>query len=168
MPTNAAYNRAQLAAGRLRLEMLGLAIKHAVADEAEWVGQAVVNVIQAQLARPVFPRSAPGGWPARETGRLSGLAPSFNARPSALRKGTGSPATGYQFSVDVNRALDNVSIEIGSPMEYAPYLEMGTRRMAARPHLRRAADIVEPTIGPRLASAIVAAETRVATGSRVA
>ena len=35
-------------------------------------------------------------------------------------------------------ALDGKSVYIGSNIEYAPYVEIGTSKMAAKPYLRRA------------------------------
>lgn len=65
------------------------------------------------------------------TYRISGTNRTYQAsapnEPPASR--TGDLRTSYRFQVTDNYA------EIGSPLEYAPYLEYGTRKMSPRPHL---------------------------------
>ncbi len=47
---------------------------------------------------------------------------------------TGNLRSSLNFSVSEDEA------EVGTPVEYAPYVEYGTSRMAARPYLRPALD----------------------------
>lgn len=50
--------------------------------------------------------------------------------------------------------IDSNTIEIGSDMEYAPYVEYGTSRMAAQPHLTPAFLQSEETFKVRLKEAM--------------
>ena len=39
------------------------------------------------------------------------------------------------LKASITRAVDNNNAFVGSPLEYAPYLEFGTRRQKAQPYL---------------------------------
>lgn len=43
--------------------------------------------------------------------------------------------------------------EVGTPVEYSPFVELGTARMAAQPYLRPSLDALEPKL-PKLAGDI--------------
>jgi HK97 gp10 family phage protein len=101
---------------------IGVGGKAGLAD----VGVVVSNRVRQKLSTPgtgrtyrrasvVHVASAPGKPPAVDTGRLRA---SYTWR-------TGVDARGPY-------------VEIGTNVLYAPFLEFGTRRMAARPHLRPA------------------------------
>jgi HK97 gp10 family phage protein len=101
---------------------IGVGGKAGLAD----VGVLVSNRVRQKLSTPgtgrtyrrasvVHVASAPGKPPAVDTGRLRA---SYTWR-------TGVDARGPY-------------VEIGTNVLYAPFLEFGTRRMAARPHLRPA------------------------------
>ena len=65
--------------------------------------------------RPPHVASAPGQPPAPDTGRLRA-----------------------SYSASVDRTKGGAELTVGSGVEYAAYLEFGTTKMAARPHLRPA------------------------------
>lgn len=87
---------------------------------------AKVNASQPHRAGPNT-GSAPGGGPAVRTGRLRGsitwrFAQDFGTLGSLVTGGSG------------------MAVEIGTNVEYAQFVELGTSRMAARPFLRPALD----------------------------
>lgn len=115
------------------------------------VGIEAVNVVKVKLSQPGTGRtykrrgiehraSAPGQPPAVDTGRLR----------SSYTYETGSDGQ------------DDVVI-VGTDVDYAPPLEFGTSRMAARPHLRPAVEEVRPQI-PRIIAEEWAAAQRAASG----
>lgn len=114
------------------------------------IGIEATNVIKVLLTHP--PISVPGEPPGLRTG---GLRLSYNydvsnlGRSSVLRIGSDA-ATRRPIS--------------GEAVDYAKYLEFGTRTMAPRPHLRPAIAIILPTIAPTLAAACVAAQKAAASG----
>ena len=60
--------------------------------------------------------------------------------PSPPGHGPGVVTGRLRGSITYRLGVDSVSpyVDIGTAVEYAPYLELGTRRMAARPFLRPA------------------------------
>lgn len=110
------------------------------------IGLEGVNQVRKLLSRPgtgrtyrrrgaVHVASAPGEPPAVDSGRL---------RSSYLY------ATGREGGFAM--------VAIGTAVQYAPHLEYGTRRMAARPHLRPAIDRLRLMIGPTVAREVSQAQ----------
>lgn len=84
----------------------------------------------------VHQASAPGDPPATDLGRLTN---SYKV-----------------LSIRQNKATGIVEIEVGSHLAYAVYLEFGTRRMAARPHVRPAGQRTAAKIPAMIAAASAA------------
>lgn len=63
-----------------------------------------------------------------------------NAPPSAPGQGPGVRTGRLRASITYRAGLDGLSpfVDIGTAVTYAPYLELGTKNMAARPFLRPA------------------------------
>lgn len=104
----------------------------------ERIGHLFVNAVKKLLSTPgageVYGNhqaSAPGDPPAVDTGRL-------------------------RSSYDFQTGPDYV--DIGSNVEYAPYLEFGTRTIAPRPHLRRAVEENRAAAISEAVAAITAAQ----------
>lgn len=101
------------------------------------IGMLITNQVKVNITRAFPPASAPG-------------------RPPHLR--TGGLRQSYKFDVNPARGRRVASVSIGSdastvqpvppgkPVVYASYVEFGTSRMAARPHLRPAVDQIRPLI----------------------
>ena len=89
------------------------ATRHDMAKRLNKAGQHVRNVLVRKLSSPWPPASTPGEMPHARTGKL-------------------------RQSINVRRATaDNLHCEVGTSLRYGAYLEIGTKKMAARPFLRR-------------------------------
>jgi hypothetical protein len=97
------------------------------------VGLLIVNHVKVLVTKP--PYSAPDTPPGLRTG---GLRLSYD---SEVRKGRKGP---YVAVFSNKKTLQPVPP--GKPVVYAPFLEFGTRHMAARPHLRPAVNRIMPLI----------------------
>lgn len=117
----------------------------AMHDAMPTIGVEATNTVKVLLTHP--PVSVPGEPPGLRTG---GLRLSYNWQHD---KETPSRST---LSVGSDRAT--VQPIKGRQVDYAKYLEYGTRKMAARPHLRPAMALVTPLIGPTLNAACQAAQ----------
>lgn len=108
-------------------------------DEA---GQFVVATIESLLHEPYPPASLPGEPPHERTGTLAG---SYEAW------------------------TEGSVLYIGTPVFYAPFLEFGTSRMAARPHFRIGIELsmAGDALPRRLAVAIAQAQTAALAGRRL-
>lgn len=117
------------------------------------LGIEATNTIKVLLTHP--PVSLPGEPPGLRTG---GLRLSYNWEVSRGRPGQAVLAVGSDAAT--RRPIT------GEAVNYAKYLEFGTRHMEARPHLRPAMAIITPLIAPTLVDACVAAERVAARGLR--
>jgi HK97 gp10 family phage protein len=72
----------------------------------------------------------------KDTFTNAGPSPSAPGNPPAIDTGT------LRRSIQVNQKADN-SVEVGSNLEYARYLEYGTTKMAARPWLNRSFNLAK-------------------------
>ena len=79
---------------------------------------------------------------------LSRTGPSRAGQAPARRSGA------LAESITVEIAPDGLGAEIGSDLDYARHLELGTRRMAARPWLRPTIQRLAPRIARRLRAAV--------------
>lgn len=148
-----AANRAAFAEAAANLNRVitaaGLATEHALPA----LGLDLVNRIKRDLKRPGTGRmyrskvskamhraSAPGRPPASDSGDLS---------------------TSYRMVV-----IAPGVIEVGTNIEYAAYLEFGTRKMRPRPHFRPNVNALKAVITAEMASAIVKAEKAAIAGLR--
>lgn len=128
---------------------IGVGGKLGLAD----VGIEVTNRVKRSLSQPGTGRlygrpgvrgatavlhraSAPGRPPAVDTGRLR---------------------ASYTWRLGVDARGDFV--EVGTNVIYAPFLEYGTRKMRARPHLRPAINEMVALIGDLVARRIIARQT---------
>jgi HK97 gp10 family phage protein len=84
------------------------------------------------------------------TAKLSGLPSRIMEKTEAMLNAVGADMedlartlvpvrTGYLRSTIYHR-VENMSLEVGAEADYATYVELGTRCMAARPYLRPAVD----------------------------
>lgn len=89
------------------------------------IGIEVVNAVRRSF-------SAGGGRTYRRRGRVH--VASAPGRPPAVDTGRLRASYAWRTGKDAGGPF----VEVGSNVEYAPFLEFGTRRMAARPHLRPA------------------------------
>lgn len=107
---------------------------------------ATLDDLRATISIPGPPRSLPYDPPRMETGVLQ-----------------------ESYEVDVNTRGDRWTGEIATDVEYAKYLELGTRYMEPRPHLRPAMHRLEKREPRVLSTAIstAARTTAVAKGGRV-
>ena len=107
--------------------------------------------------RDIFHRaSAPGSPPAVDTGRLrasistnwsgSGINRGVVGKEAQLEDGIGNPGT----------SPTEFRVVVGTNVEYAPFLEFGTKRMAARPFMRPAWDKYKTRIEKMLGSSVLA------------
>jgi HK97 gp10 family phage protein len=81
---------------------------------------------------------APVGKYPKGSGRVGGrLRGSLTYATTRGQSNTRTPATPTD---SVKRPYDRETVHIGTNVEYAPYVEYGTRRMKAQPYLRPAMD----------------------------
>lgn len=72
--------------------------------------------------------------------------PGEPSEAARARGGSGLVDTGnYRRSWFIRRAGKN-SVEVGSPVEYGVYLEYGTRKMRAFPHVVPAAEVIKRSV----------------------
>ena len=88
---------------------------------------AKLNASQPHRAGPNS-GSAPGGGPAVRTGRLRG---SITWRFAGAGGFLSTLSAGFGMAT----GLAPITVEIGTNVEYAAYVELGTSKMAARPYL---------------------------------
>lgn len=100
------------------------------------IGLMVTNAVKLAITKP--PVSAPGTPPSLRTG---GLRLSYK---SEVRRGHGRGKGSYVAVFSDEATLQPVPP--GHRVMYAKYLEFGTSRMAARPHLRPAVEAIKPLI----------------------
>ncbi len=84
----------------------------------EQFGEALVERIQTLISTPYPPASSPGEAPHKRTGDL---------------------IESYEWRL-VKGLLGGKTLEVGSNIEYAGWLELGTSKMAPRPHFRNSVD----------------------------
>lgn len=115
MPTRAIQQEILISLQAFRISEAGMRQLLAGPVQQDLVRRAIRVEAQAKRNASQPPPSVPGMGPAVRTGRLRG---SITWRPGS----------------------DSVSpfVDIGSAVTYAPYVELGTSRMAARPFLRPA------------------------------
>ena len=107
------------------------------------IGIEATNVIKILLTHPS--PSAPGEPPGLVYG---GARLSYNWDVGGV---------GEVHHVDIGSDAATRRPITGEAVDYVKYLENGTSKMAARPHLRPGMAIVAPTIGPTLSRAATAA-----------
>lgn len=146
-----AFNRGQVLKAKWNLKTLGRAIDGALEGFADEIGGDVAKTVTALSSVPVFPRSAPGAPPHRETGQLTDLPPS----PAATRRRRPGPA-GWQH--DVRRYARGRVARVWSAVPHAKWVEFGTRKMAARPALRPTVRMLTVGMSARVGARILAAE----------
>lgn len=95
------------------------------------VGQEVVNQLKQDLSKG-------GTGVARKRGGVTHRASKPGAAPAV---DTGALRASYQYRV-FTAGQNSAYCLVGTNLEYAPFLEFGTSRMAARPHLRPAVEKV--------------------------
>ena len=119
------------------LESIGVdverAIKNGVFVTAQGVRNTAIKSIQAQSQGRQVTRYSQGGREYAHTASAPGDAP--NTDTGALVK-----------SIAVEPQQPELEMFIGSGLEYAPYLEYGTKRMQPRPWLQPALDINKATL----------------------
>lgn len=138
----------------LVLQAGGFAVRPALED----TGVEVVNEVRRSMASTrrdpsrryrrgtrVHIASAPGQPPAPDTGRLTS-------------------SYGWRLKFEPRRVI----LEVGTDVDYAPHLEMGTRNMAARPHLRPAINKTALRIGHVIARRMESAQRDAARRGRSA
>lgn len=108
------------------------------------IGVEATNVIKVLVTHP--PVSVPGEPPGLRTG---GLRLSYDSQVSK----TGPHRSVLEVGSDASRRQPIT----GRAVNYAKYLEFGTRLMKPRPHLRPGMALVTPMIGPHLQAAARAA-----------
>jgi HK97 gp10 family phage protein len=110
-----AANQAALAQAAANIRIVMQAGAEGAALAAPQVGEETVAEVKDLIGIQGPPRSAPGEPPHIDTGAL---------------------IDSYDYNVEGDAGT--IILEVGSTVEYAPYLEFGTSRMDARPHLRPA------------------------------
>lgn len=98
----------------------------------------------------VHQASSPGDPPAVDTGRLQSSI-STNWTGSGMARGVVGSKASSEDGVGVPNS-DGFHVLVGTNVEYAPFLEFGTRRMAARPFVRPIFDLFSSKV-PELMSA---------------
>jgi HK97 gp10 family phage protein len=89
------------------------AVRARLASNLGDAGEMLADEMAASVGQPYPPASSPGDEPHRRTGNL-------------------------QASITSELDAEALRVTVGSPVEYALYLELGTHRMAARPFVYRA------------------------------
>lgn len=96
--------------------------------------------------------SAPGQPPAVDTGRLRASI-STNWSGSILWRGKTGPQAEQTDGIGrPTKKQEKFTVVVGSNVAYAPFLEFGTRKMAARPYMRPAFDRIKNRIARMIAS----------------
>lgn len=96
-------------------------------------GQASLAQIGLELSTVIRTQFRPGSGRFYRRGRITHRA-SAPGRPPAVD--TGRLRASYTWAM--GRVGRRPFVEVGTNVKYAPFLEFGTRRMRARPHLRPA------------------------------
>lgn len=98
---------------------------------------------------------------------LTGPSPSSPGKPPGLIFGGLRLSYNYEVTDSPQPGLSTLAIGsdastprpiTGEAVDYAKYLEEGTSKMPARPHLRPAMAIMAPLMGPMISRSITAAE----------
>jgi HK97 gp10 family phage protein len=126
-----AYNTGQKARLRHQLHLATGVPFQAAEDAAPIIAQDLLSEIKTSLVGPgtgriyrrynpfrIHQASAPGLPPATDLGRLTN--------------------SYYLVAIRSSKARQRIEIEVGSNLEYSVYLELGTRKMKPRPHVRPA------------------------------
>ncbi len=151
-----AVDQAQQARNRKALERanrnLGLAL-HGIGvggkDGLEDVGLLVTNRVRLKL-------SATGSGRAYRRGSVLHVASAAGKAPAV---DTGRLRASYTWRTGVDAR--GPYVEVGTNVLYAPFLEFGTRRMAARPHLRPAINELRTDITRLIRAGIVQEQTAI-------
>lgn len=115
----------------------------AAEDSLAVIGLMVTNTVKTSVTKPPF--SAPGTPPGLRTG---GLRLSYK---SEVRRS--HSARGGKYVAIYSDQTTIQPVPPGHKVDYPEYLEFGTSRMAARPHLRPAVEAVKAAIPAIVASA---------------
>jgi len=91
--------------------------------------------------------SAAGQIQEHAANRMRGGGPSLAGRYPAVDTGLLRGTLGH-------KRIKEMKAIVYSPMEYAPHLEFGTVKMAARPFLRPSTDAIRPSFRSAIASAM--------------
>lgn len=137
------FDPATIRAARRNIEEVVEAGKRAMVAALPVIGMEATNVIKILLTHPS--PSAPGEPP--------GLV--FGGARLSYDYDTGGSGNRHHVAIGSDAATRRPVT--GEAVNYVKYLETGTSRMAARPHLRPGMAIVAPTIGPTLSRAATAA-----------
>lgn len=135
------------------IEIVVKAGEEAMQSTMRTFGVEITNVLKILLTHP--PVSVPGEPPGLRTG---GLRLSYNW--DVVKTGANEVSLSVGSDASTRRPIT------GEAVDYAKYLEFGTRIMAPRPHLRPAVAIVLPLIGPNLVTSCYVAQKAAATGLR--
>lgn len=108
-------------------ELIRKAAANGVFATAQQVRNTAINSIQSQSQGRVVTRQSQGGNEYEHTASKPGDAP--NTDTGALVR-----------SISVEPQMPDLEMFVGSGIEYAPFLEYGTKRMAPRPWLQPAVD----------------------------
>lgn len=135
------FNMGQLQASAANLRRVIKASEAGGKRALEALGLSTVNRLTQMLNVPAPPPSEPGQPPHRGTGQL--------IRSYAYKTGT----TPIPY------------VDIGSSVKYAAYLEFGTSKMKARPHLRVAINETS-TVTPKIVAAAIERTERLAAGGK--
>lgn len=101
------------------------------------IGMAISNQVKMNITKHYPPASRPGSAPALRTG---GLRKSYRYEVVPSRAGKVAHVVVYSDPRTIQPVPPNRQVI------YASYLEFGTSRMAARPHLRPAVEQIRPLI----------------------
>lgn len=119
----------------------------------DWHGEATMAAIKAQLNRAIYAggtilrnraieRVSIDGSGKVNGRRVRGVRPVHSLPGESPR----SQSKQLRQSITVSADRTRMTVRVGSPMIYGPYLELGTRHMAPRPWLRRSYEEVREQI----------------------
>lgn len=143
MAGSKSFDPAAIHAAQRNIDAVLDAGKAAMVATLPVIGTEGVNIIKILLTHPS--PSAPGEPPGLVFG---GARLSYNYATGGV---------GEVHHVDIGSDAATRRPITGESVDYPKYLEMGTGRMAARPHLRPGMAILAPTIAPTLQKAASAA-----------